>query len=88
MRYPGRTAYFPDFLHTGANQHTAISHKHDPVIFLDRRRCPILADAVDEDPLDQLLEHTMTYRIAVGTQAGSKVFAFQTLPACDLKFER
>ena len=38
-------------------------------------------DAVDEDPLNQLLGHSITYRIAVGPQAGRKVFTLQTLPA-------
>ena len=34
-------------------------------------------------PMDQLLGHSITYRIAVGPQAGSKVFTLQTLPADD-----
>jgi hypothetical protein len=33
--------------------------------------------------MDQLLEHSITYRVAVGPQAGRKVFTLQTLPACD-----
>ena len=40
-------------------------------------------DAVDEDSMDQLIGHSITYRIAVGPQAGRKVFSLQTLPACD-----
>ncbi len=39
--------------------------------------------AVDEDPMAQLLGHAITYRIAVGPQAGRKVFTLQTLPTCD-----
>jgi hypothetical protein len=39
--------------------------------------------AVDEGPMDQLLGHSISYRIAVGPQAGRKVFTLQTLPACD-----
>ena len=31
--------------------------------------------------MNQLLGHSITYRIAVGPQAGRKVFALQTLPA-------
>jgi len=31
----------------------------------------------------QLLGHSITYRIAVGPQAGRKVFTLRTLPACD-----
>lgn len=41
------------------------------------------ADAVDEDPMNQLLGHSITYRIAVGPQAGRKVFRLQTLPTCE-----
>lgn len=46
-----------------------------------------VSDAVDDDPMDQLLGHSITYRIAVGPQAGRKVFTLQTLPACDEPFE-
>ena len=40
-------------------------------------------DAVPEDPMNQVLGHSITYRIAVGPQAGRKVFTLQTLPACE-----
>lgn len=43
----------------------------------------LASDAVDEDPMSLLLGHSITYRIAVGPQAGRKVFTLQTLPACD-----
>jgi len=43
----------------------------------------LAADAADEDPLNQLLCHSITYRIAVGPQQGRKVFTLQTLPASD-----
>jgi len=33
--------------------------------------------------MDQLLGHSITYRVAVGPQAVRKVFTLQTLPACD-----
>ncbi len=39
--------------------------------------------ALGEGPMDQLAGHSITYRIALGPQAGRKVFALQTLPACD-----
>lgn len=45
------------------------------------------ADAVDEDPMAQLLGHSITYRIAIGPQAGRKVFTLQTLSACALEDE-
>ena len=43
----------------------------------------LAGDAVDEDPMAQLLGHSITYRIAVGPQAGRKVFTLQTLPTCE-----
>jgi ribosomal protein S27E len=49
----------------------------------DAENSYLASDGVDEGPMDQLLGHSITYRIAVGPQAGRKVFALQTLPACD-----
>ena len=40
----------------------------------------------DEDPMDQLRGHSITYRIAVGSQQGRKVFTLQTLPGIDEPF--
>ena len=37
--------------------------------------------------MDPLLAHSITYRIAVGPQAGRKVFTLQTLPASEEPFE-
>jgi hypothetical protein len=44
-------------------------------------------EAVDAGPIDQLLRRSITYRIAVGPQAGRKVFTLQTLPACNEPFD-
>lgn len=49
----------------------------------DMENSYLASDAVDEDAMTQLLGHSITYRIAVGPQAGRKVFTLQTLPACD-----
>jgi len=49
----------------------------------DAENSYLAGDAVDEDPMAQLLGHSITYRIAVGPQVGRKVFTLQTLPACD-----
>ena len=38
---------------------------------------------MDDDPLAQLQGHSITYRIAVGPDAGRKVFTVQTLPSSD-----
>ena len=35
----------------------------------------LTTDAVSEDPMNQLLGYSITYRIAVGPQVGRKVFA-------------
>jgi ribosomal protein S27E len=40
-----------------------------------------LADAAGAGPLDDLIGHSITYRIAVGARAGQKLFTLQTLPA-------
>jgi hypothetical protein len=32
-------------------------------------------------PMDDLLGHSITYRVAVGPRAGQKVFTLQTVPA-------
>jgi len=68
-----------------------ICHAEHLVAFSCKRRgfCPscgerdaensyLASDAVDEDPMTQLLGHSITYRIAVGPQAGRKVFTLQT----------
>lgn len=46
----------------------------------DAENSYLAGNAVDEDPMAQLLGHSTTYRIAVGPQAGRKVFTLQTLP--------
>ena len=37
----------------------------------------LTTDAVSEDPMNQLLGHSITYRIALGPQVGRKVFTLQ-----------
>ena len=41
----------------------------------DAENSYLASDAVDEDAMHQLPGHSITYRIAVGPQAGRKVFA-------------
>lgn len=50
----------------------------------DTENSYLASDAVDDEPMNQLLGHSITYRIAVGPRAGRKVYTLQTLPACDL----
>jgi len=40
-----------------------------------------LATQGAEGPLDDLIGHSITYRIAVGPRAGQKLFTLQTIPA-------
>ena len=47
----------------------------------------LASDAVDDGPMTSLLGHSITYRIAVGPQAGRKVFTLQTLPASGELFD-
>jgi hypothetical protein len=43
-----------------------------------------LGEALDEDdPIPDLVGHSITYRIAAGPHRGRKVFKLQTLPTCD-----
>ena len=53
----------------------------------DAENSYLALDAVDDDTLNQLLGSSITYRIAVGPQAGRKVFTLQTLLACDEPFD-
>ncbi len=49
----------------------------------DAENSYLASDAITDGPMDQLQGHSITYRIAVGPQAGRKVFTLQTLPACE-----
>ena len=49
----------------------------------DAENSYLASDAVDEGPMQQLLGHSITYRIAMSPQAGRKVFTLQTLPGSD-----
>ncbi len=47
----------------------------------------LAGEALEAEPLDQLLGHSITYRIAVGPHQGRKVFTLQTLPGCNEPFD-
>ena len=49
----------------------------------DAEQSYLTLDTEEENPMNDLMGHSITYRIAVGPQAGRKVFTLQTLPACD-----
>ena len=46
----------------------------------DAENSHLALESADEDPMDQLRGHSITYRIAVSPQQGRKVFTLQTLP--------
>ncbi len=53
----------------------------------DAENSYLAGDDLEAGSLEQLLGSAITYRIAVGPQQGRKVFALQTLPACDAPFD-
>jgi len=52
----------------------------------DAENSYLAGDAMDEGPMDQLPGSSVRYRIAVGPQAGGKVFTLQRLPGSDEPF--
>ena len=52
----------------------------------DAENSYVLGELFEAGPLDELLGHSITYRIAVGPHAGRKVFTLQTLPDCSDPF--
>ena len=73
-----------------ADQLTAVLHTISQRVasFLERRgilerdegNSYLNLDGLDEDPMQELHSHSVTYRIAVGPQRGRKVFTLQTIP--------
>jgi hypothetical protein len=49
----------------------------------DEENSYLQLDGMEEDPMQQLLGHSLTYRVAVGPQQGKKVFTLQTVPATE-----
>jgi ribosomal protein S27E len=52
----------------------------------DAENSYVSGELFEAGPLDELLDHSITYRIAVGPHAGRKVFTLQTLPSCNEPF--
>ncbi|MBL4580186.1 MAG: transposase zinc-binding domain-containing protein [Gammaproteobacteria bacterium] len=46
----------------------------------DEDNSTLTLDELDEDPMQELHSHSVTYRIAMGPQQGRKVFTLQTIP--------
>jgi hypothetical protein len=49
----------------------------------DAQNSYLAGELIDEGPTDPLWGHSITWRIAVGPQAGREVLTLQTLPAGD-----
>ena len=49
----------------------------------DEETAYLTLDSPDEGPMDTLIGHSITYRIATGPRQGRKVLTLQTLPAID-----
>lgn len=49
----------------------------------DEENSYLQLEGMDEDPMQQLIGCSVSYRIAVGPQQGRKVFTLQTLPAVE-----
>jgi hypothetical protein len=50
----------------------------------DKENSYLQLDGIDDDPMQQLIGCSISYRIAVGPQQGRKVFTLQTLPAVEV----
>ena len=48
---------------------------------IDEENSYLQPDGFEEDPMQQLLGHSISYRVAVGASQGQKVFTLQTVPA-------
>ncbi len=53
------------------------------VLERDEENSYLLLEGMDQDPMQQLIGCSVSYRIAVGPQQGRKVFTLQTLPAVE-----
>jgi hypothetical protein len=49
----------------------------------DEENSYLQLDGIDEDPMQQLIGCSVSYRIALGPQQGRKVFTLQTLPVVE-----
>ena len=65
--------------HTIAHRFARYFERHG-LLERDAEHSYLTLESSDEDPMDQLRGHSITYRIAVGPGQGRKVFTLQTLP--------
>ena len=55
--------------------------EHQGLLVRDIENSYLPLEALDDSAINDLLGHSITYRIAVGPQAGRKAFTLQTVPA-------
>ncbi len=60
--------------------------EREGLLVRDAEHSYLALDEPDEDPMNQLQGHSITYRIAVGPHQGRKVFTLQTLPGTEEPF--
>ncbi len=75
------SAELTQLTHTIAQRVGRFLERHG-LLECDAENSYLAGDAMEAGPLDELLGHSITYRIAVGPHAGRKVFTLQTLPSC------
>jgi hypothetical protein len=63
------------------SQRTAGYLERQGLLMRDDDSSYLTLDLQGDDAMNQLLEHSITYRIAVGPQQGRKVFTLQTIPS-------
>ncbi len=80
------TAELSELTHTIAQR---VGHflQRQGLLECDGEQSFLTAEAVDEGSMASLFAHSITYRIAVGPQAGRKVFTLQTLLASEESFD-
>ena len=54
---------------------------------LDAENSCLASDAVDDEAMNSLMGHSITYRIAIGPHARRKVFTLQAHPGCIERFD-
>ena len=68
-----------ELLHT-ISQRVASFLERRGILERDEGSSYLNLDDLDEDPMQELHSHSVTYRIAMGPQRGRKVFTLQTIP--------
>lgn len=68
-----------ELLHT-ISQRVANFLERRGLLERDEGNSYLTLDGLDEDPMQEIHSHSVTYRIAMGPQRGRKVFTLQTIP--------